>query len=60
MLELREMGPLGISSSASSGASTDPFASALVAQAFTDIPAVPIGRRPSHYYLLAAEDLNIA
>lgn len=43
LLELREMGPLGIAPS-SSGAITDPFASALVAQAFTDTPAVPIGR----------------
>lgn len=47
LAELRELGPLGIPPSSSSDASSDPFASIWVTQAFTDVPVVPTGKHLS-------------
>lgn len=45
LLELRELGPLGIPPCSPSDADSDPFAQALVAQAFTDVSVVAVGKR---------------
>jgi hypothetical protein len=43
LLELKEVGPLGIPPSSPSSAACNPFATQLVLKAFTDMPAVPTG-----------------
>lgn len=45
LLELKDLGPLGIPSSSPSSPAFDPFATELVLAAFTDLPAVPSGKR---------------
>lgn len=44
LLELRELGPLGIPPCSPLEPGSDPFAQALVAQAFTDVPVVAVGK----------------
>lgn len=43
LLELKELGPLGIPPSSPLSAACNPFATQLVLKAFTDMPAVPTG-----------------
>ncbi len=43
LLELKELGPLGIPPSSLLSAACNPFATELVLKAFTDMPAVPSG-----------------
>ena len=57
LAELMELGPLGIPQSSSLDASSDPFASPLVTQAFTDVPAMSTGKHCQCHSLL--EDANI-
>ena len=45
LLELKELGPLGIPLSSPSSPASNPFATELVLAAFTDVPAVPSGMK---------------
>ncbi len=49
LLELKELGPLGIPPSSPLSAACNPFATELVLKAFTDTPAVPSGARVKLY-----------
>ncbi|KAL3139282.1 Cilia- and flagella-associated protein 43 [Trebouxia sp. C0009 RCD-2024] len=57
LLELRELGPLGIPPCSPSDADSDPFAQALVAQAFTDVSVVAVDPEALSGALLSSEDM---
>ncbi|KAL3160747.1 hypothetical protein ABBQ32_010656 [Trebouxia sp. C0010 RCD-2024] len=57
LLELRELGPLGIPPCSPLEPGSDPFAQALVAQAFTDVPVVAVDPEALSGALLSNEDM---